>query len=133
MLHAPEEVAQVVLVELEALGRRMPDDVSIVSVGSSFDTDTLPTPIDSIPLVPQSSCERAVDLAIELVAAAPWHPACTHLSDLSGPRLRGRSSASVTHTHNRISLFRRPSSKRFDLFRQRSDPGATPPPLADNR
>jgi len=64
-------VAQVVLVELEALGRRMPDDVSIVSVGSSFDTDTLPTPIDSIPLVPQSSCERAVDLAIELVAGRP--------------------------------------------------------------
>ncbi|MDU0326342.1 LacI family DNA-binding transcriptional regulator [Microbacterium sp. KSW2-21] len=71
VLHAPEEVAQVVLVELEALGRRMPDDVSIVSVGSSFDTDSLPTPIDSIPLVPQSSCERAVDLAIELVAGRP--------------------------------------------------------------
>ena len=71
VLHAPEEVLQVVLVELATLGRSVPDDVSIVSVGSSFDTDAQPTPIDSIPLVPQSSCELAVDLAIELIAGRP--------------------------------------------------------------
>ena len=71
VLHAPEEVLQVVLVELAALGKSVPGDVSIVSVGSSFDTDALPTPVDSIPLVPQSSCELAVDLAIELVAGRP--------------------------------------------------------------
>lgn len=71
VLHAPEEVLQVVLVELAALGKSMPGDVSIVSVGSSFDTDALPTPVDSIPLVPQSSCELAVDLAIELIAGRP--------------------------------------------------------------
>ncbi|MDF2048294.1 LacI family DNA-binding transcriptional regulator [Microbacterium sp. Kw_RZR3] len=71
VLHAPEEVLQVVLVELAALGKSVPGDVSIVSVGSSFDTDAQPTPIDSIPLVPQSSCELAVDLAIELIAGRP--------------------------------------------------------------
>lgn len=71
VLHAPEEVLQVVLVELAALGKSMPGDVSIVSVGSSFDTDAQPTPVDSIPLVPQSSCELAVDLAIELIAGRP--------------------------------------------------------------
>jgi len=71
VLHAPEEVLQVVLVELAALGKSVPGDVSIVSVGSSFDTDAQPTPVDSIPLVPQSSCELAVDLAIELIAGRP--------------------------------------------------------------
>jgi DNA-binding LacI/PurR family transcriptional regulator len=71
VLHAPEEVLQVMLVELAALGKSVPDDVSIVSVGSSFDTDALATPVDSIPLVPQNSCELAVDLAIELVAGRP--------------------------------------------------------------
>lgn len=71
VLHAPEEVLHVVLVELAALGKSVPGDVSIVSVGSSFDTDAQPTPIDSIPLVPQSSCELAVDLAIELIAGRP--------------------------------------------------------------
>ena len=71
VLHAPEEVLQVMLVELAALGKSVPNDVSIVSVGSSFDTDALATPVDSIPLVPQNSCELAVDLAIELVAGRP--------------------------------------------------------------
>lgn len=71
VLHAPEEVLQVMLVELAALGRSVPGDVSIISVGSSFDTDALASPVDSMPLVPQNSCELAVDLAIELVAGRP--------------------------------------------------------------
>ena len=42
----------------------MPGDVSIVSVGASFDTTALATALDTIPLIPEASCDLAVDLAI---------------------------------------------------------------------
>jgi hypothetical protein len=42
----------------------VPGDVSIVSVGASFDTTALATALDTIPLIPEASCDLAVDLAI---------------------------------------------------------------------
>jgi DNA-binding LacI/PurR family transcriptional regulator len=64
VLHCTEEAHAVVLGELAERGLRVPEDVSIVSVGASFDTGVLSRPVDSIPLIPEASCDLAVDLAI---------------------------------------------------------------------
>lgn len=64
VLHCTEEAHAVVLGELTERGLRVPADVSVVSVGASFDTSALSFPLDSIPLVPETSCDLAVDLAI---------------------------------------------------------------------
>lgn len=64
VLHCTEEAHVVVLTELAERGLRVPQDISLVSVGASFDTTALPTSVDTIPLVPQTSCDLAVDLAI---------------------------------------------------------------------
>ncbi len=53
-----------VLADLAERGLRVPQDISIVSVGGSFDTASLSTPLDSIPLVPEASCDLAVELAL---------------------------------------------------------------------
>lgn len=65
VLHCTEEAHVVVLGELAERGLRVPEDVSLVSVGASFDTAALRTPVDMIPLVPQTSCDLAVDLALQ--------------------------------------------------------------------
>jgi DNA-binding LacI/PurR family transcriptional regulator len=64
VLHCTEEAHAVVVGEVGARGLRIPDDLSVVSVGASFDTGALATPLDSIPLVPEASCDLAVELAI---------------------------------------------------------------------
>jgi len=64
VLHCTEEAHAVVLGELAERGLEVPGDISIVSVGASFDTSALATPLDTIPLVPQASCDLAVELAI---------------------------------------------------------------------
>ncbi|GAA3011911.1 LacI family DNA-binding transcriptional regulator [Microbacterium aurantiacum] len=81
VLHTAEEAHGSVLAELAERGLRVPEDVSIVSVGSSFDTSHLPRPLDSFPLDPQASCDAAVDLAL---AAIDGHPdAAVHLIEPS--------------------------------------------------
>nr|BFF10218.1 hypothetical protein GCM10025699_15210 [Microbacterium flavescens] len=55
------------LAELDSRGLRVPEDVSVISVGASFDLSTLTVPVDSIPLVPEESCDLAVDLALEML------------------------------------------------------------------
>ena len=67
VLHCDDASHAVALDELAALGRRVPEDVSVVSVGATFDTSAFPPPIDSVPLVPSASCELAVELALRLV------------------------------------------------------------------
>ena len=64
VLHCTEEAHGVVLADLAERGLRVPEDISIVSVGGSFDAGALATPLDSIPLVPEASCDLAVDLAL---------------------------------------------------------------------
>jgi DNA-binding LacI/PurR family transcriptional regulator len=64
VLHCTEEAHAVVLGEIAERGLRVPADISVVSVGASFDTSALSTPLDAIPLVPETSCDLAVDLAI---------------------------------------------------------------------
>lgn len=67
VLHCDDTSHAVALDELATLGRRVPEDVSVVSVGATFDTSAFHPPIDSVPLVPSASCELAVELAMRLV------------------------------------------------------------------
>jgi DNA-binding LacI/PurR family transcriptional regulator len=72
VLHAAEEAHHAVFAELAARGLSVPGDVSVVSVASTFDTGAMAVPLDDIPLVPQLSCDFAVDLALRsLDEAAP--------------------------------------------------------------
>lgn len=65
VLHCADEAHSAVLSELEDRGLRVPEDISVISVGASFDTASLPTPLDSIPLIPEASCDLAVKLALQ--------------------------------------------------------------------
>jgi len=64
VLHAGDDVHETVLAILEERGLRVGADVSIISACASFDTTTLTASIDTIPLIPQLSCDLAVDLAV---------------------------------------------------------------------
>lgn len=78
ILHCDDTSHAVALDELAALGRRVPQGVSVISVGATFDTSTFHPPVDSIPLVPSASCELAVELAMRLVEGEDV-PAGVHL------------------------------------------------------
>lgn len=65
ILHCADDAHAAVLAELDDRGMSVPGDVSVISVGASFDLGALPVALDSIPLVPQSSCDLAVDLALQ--------------------------------------------------------------------
>jgi DNA-binding LacI/PurR family transcriptional regulator len=74
VLHCTEEAHGVVLADLAERGLRVPEDISIVSVGGSFDAGALATPLDAIPLVPQTSCDLAVELALRSLDAERPEP-----------------------------------------------------------
>ncbi|WP_136042699.1 MULTISPECIES: LacI family DNA-binding transcriptional regulator [unclassified Microbacterium] len=78
IVHAVDDVHQVLLSVLAEQGLHVGDDVSVVSAAASFDTSALPVPVDTIPLVPQRSCELAVDLAVRHLDD-PLAPAEIHL------------------------------------------------------
>lgn len=74
LIHGADDAHLAVLAELGDRGLSIPEDVSIVSVATSFDTSTLPVPLDVIPLVPESSCDLAVDLAVRSLTADKPEP-----------------------------------------------------------
>ncbi|MDY0908687.1 LacI family DNA-binding transcriptional regulator [Microbacterium sp. CFBP9034] len=74
ILHCADEAHAAVLAEVAARGLSVPADVSIVSVGASFDTTALAIPVDSIPLVPEASCDLAVELALQCLGDEPPEP-----------------------------------------------------------
>lgn len=74
VLHCADEAHGAVLAELEERGLRVPEDVSVISVGASFDTASLSTPLDTIPLVPEASCDLAVQLAVQALDDTPPEP-----------------------------------------------------------
>lgn len=78
IVHAVNDVHEILLSILAERGLRVGVDVSIVSAAASFDTAMLPTPIDTIPLVPQDSCELAVEIAVQRLED-PRLPAQIHL------------------------------------------------------
>ena len=74
IVHAVDDVHAALLTVLDEKGLRVGDDVSVISAAASFDTTTLPVPVDTIPLVPQQSCELAVDLAVRRLEEANVQP-----------------------------------------------------------
>jgi len=74
LLHAADDVHQTVLADLADRGLTVGQDVSIVSVATSFDTQALPVPLDTIPLIPEASCTLAVELALRCLTADPPEP-----------------------------------------------------------
>lgn len=74
IVHAVGDVHEVLLQTLTARGLRVGEDVAVVSAAASFDTSALSTPVDTIPLVPQQSCELAVELAERHLDAAGVAP-----------------------------------------------------------
>ncbi len=80
LLHGADDMHVVVLAELAARGLEVGRDISVLSVAASFDSALLPTPLDTIPLIPQASCERAVELAVQALGSDRLRPA-VHLID----------------------------------------------------
>lgn len=74
VLHCADEAHTAVIAELDSRGLRVPEDVSLISVGASFDTTALPVRVDSIPLVPEASCDLAVELALQTLGADAPEP-----------------------------------------------------------
>jgi DNA-binding LacI/PurR family transcriptional regulator len=74
LLHAADDVHHAVLAELGERGLVVGRDVSLVSVAASFDTQLLPVAIDTIPLIPQASCDLAVELALRSLTSDPPEP-----------------------------------------------------------
>jgi len=65
VLHCNEPVQSIVLEMLHQRGIRVPDDLSVISACSSFDTAHLNPPLDVIPLPASDTCGRAVDLLMQ--------------------------------------------------------------------
>ncbi|MFJ6653744.1 LacI family DNA-binding transcriptional regulator [Microbacterium sp. NPDC091313] len=72
ILHCAQDAHAVVLEELAARGLEVGTDVSVVAVGASFDTAAMSVAVDTVPLVPQASCDLAVELAVR--ALGRQHP-----------------------------------------------------------
>ncbi|MES2866401.1 MULTISPECIES: LacI family DNA-binding transcriptional regulator [Microbacterium] len=64
IVHAVDDTHEVLLSVLAERGLAVGTDVSVISAAASFDTTALAVKLDTIPLVPQRSCELAVDLAV---------------------------------------------------------------------
>ncbi|MGY1552986.1 LacI family DNA-binding transcriptional regulator [Microbacterium sp. A588] len=64
VLHAADDVHTLVLTVLAERGLQVGEDISVLSAGTSFDSAVLPVAVDTIPLIPQISCDLAVDLAV---------------------------------------------------------------------
>jgi DNA-binding LacI/PurR family transcriptional regulator len=99
VLHCTEEAHAVVLLELAARGLRVHEDVSLVSVGGSFDAGALSTPLDAIPLIPSASCDLAVQLAIQSLDDARPEPGLR----LIAPTYITRGSVGLRHPPGDIS------------------------------
>ena len=74
VLHCDDAAHLAALDELAVRGLSVPAEVAVVSVGSTFDTTAMQPPLDVIPLVPQASCDLAVDLAMRLLSDDPPAP-----------------------------------------------------------
>jgi DNA-binding LacI/PurR family transcriptional regulator len=78
VVHAADDVHEVVLEVVREGGLGLGTDVSVISAAASFDPALLSVPVDTIPLIPQRSCDLAVDIAVRLLED-PRSPAEVHL------------------------------------------------------
>ncbi|WP_223878347.1 LacI family DNA-binding transcriptional regulator [Microbacterium radiodurans] len=74
LVQGNEEAHLSVLAEAERRGLRIPADLSLLSLAATHDTGSLPVPLTAIPLVPQDSCDLAVELAARLAAGEKVAP-----------------------------------------------------------
>lgn len=68
VLHCDDAAHYAALDELAVRGLDVPADIAVVSVGSTFDTTGMHPPLDVVPLVPQASCDLAVDLLMRMLS-----------------------------------------------------------------
>ena len=104
VVHAAEDVHDVVLAELAGRGLSVPGDVSVVSVAASFDTKDLAVALDVIPLIPAASC----DLAVELAMQQPHRRSARHRAFISSPRHTSTGTRSRPPGAHRRRLIRHP-------------------------
>ncbi|MDC7803459.1 LacI family DNA-binding transcriptional regulator [Sphingomonas sp. BLCC-B65] len=78
LLHGVDDMHAAVLDAVTERGIRVGSDISIVSIAASFDTTKLPIQVDTIPLIPEASCDLAVDLALARIDD-PHRPTGIHL------------------------------------------------------
>lgn len=64
VMHCEDTIQMRALDILRENGLDVPGDVSAISAGSTFDTSTFTPPLDTIPLIPEQSTSRAVELTI---------------------------------------------------------------------
>lgn len=57
-----------IVMALERSGRSIPSDVSVMSLGMGGDASTLSTPIDGMPLLPDITCTRGIDILMDMIA-----------------------------------------------------------------
>lgn len=95
ILQTTQEAHAEVTQELAERGVRVPEDISLISVGATFDMESFETPLDAIPLVPQPSCDRAVELIMQMLEDRDL-PAGIHLID---PAYTDRGSVSPIRAH----------------------------------
>ncbi len=73
-IHASDDVHDIVLATVAESGLDVPHDVSVVSVGNVADSGATSARIDHVPLIPQQSCDQAVDLALGCLGDNPPSP-----------------------------------------------------------
>ncbi|GAB2517675.1 LacI family DNA-binding transcriptional regulator [Paramicrobacterium agarici] len=69
VMNCEEPIQTSALDELADRGVTVPDDLSVVSACSSFDTSRFAPPLDVIPLVAADSCVRGVELLVQQLTA----------------------------------------------------------------
>ncbi|MDO8119822.1 LacI family DNA-binding transcriptional regulator [Isoptericola sp. b490] len=70
VLSTPTSVAVALTESLSRRGLRVPDDLSVVTVGMTADPSRPPLPFDSLPLDPALTCPVAVDTLVGLIEGA---------------------------------------------------------------
>lgn len=70
-IHASDEVHAMVMAALADEGIDVPGRMSVVSVGNVVDSGSTAAQLDHVPLVPQRSCDQAVDLALACLGDRP--------------------------------------------------------------
>ncbi|WP_437582642.1 LacI family DNA-binding transcriptional regulator [Paramicrobacterium sp. CJ85] len=65
VMNCEEPIQTSALDELDDRGISVPEDLSVISACSSFDTSRFSPPLDVIPLIAEESCNRGVELLVE--------------------------------------------------------------------
>lgn len=94
VLHCNEEAHAAVVAEIASRGLSIPADISLISLASATDASPPSSPLDSIPLIPQESADRAVALAMRFVSDNPPEPGVR----LVAPRYVERGSVAAARS-----------------------------------